>query len=321
MLKNMTIKRISLATILLLICSLFVIFPGEKEYKIDLTDKESIEYSEVGKTHEIYLVNKDNFVARTTILLNETNTEEMVKTLLEYLVIDGKKESNVPNGFRAIITSGTEITGIDLKEGLLKINFSKEILEIDESLEEKMIESIIYSLTSIDEVKGVLIYVDDELLTVLPKSKVNLPIILTRSFGINKVYDLVDTKNITKTTIYYVAENNDDFYYVPVTKVDNNSKDEIKVIIDELSSGPTYQANLMSFLNLNTKLLDYEIKEKTMYLTFNDYILDNIEEKRLMEEVIYSICLSIDDNYDVDEVVFMVGEEEITKTTIKTLEQ
>ena len=76
----------------------------------------------------------------------------------------------------------------------------------------------------------------------------------------------------------------------------------------------------MSFLNLNTKLLNYNIKDKIMELTFNDYIFDNLEKKKLMEEVLYTICLSIRDNYDVDEVVFMTNGEEILKSVIKTLD-
>ena len=184
-----------------------------------------------------------------------------------------------------------------------------------------MIESIVYTLTSIEGVKGILIYVEDDLLTVLPKSKTQLPSILTRDFGINKVYDLVDTKNISKTTIYYLGKTNDDnYYYVPVTKIDNSNKDKVKVIIDELTSGPTYENNLMSFLNFNTKLENYDIVDKTMYLKFNDYILNSIEDKSILEEVIYSISLSISENYDVNEVIFMVGDEEITKSVLKTLE-
>ena len=319
MLKNMTIKRVSLATILLFICALFALFPSSKNYKVDLTNKESIEYTNDNSTHEIYLINKDNYVARTNVLLNEDDTEKKIRTLLEYLIIDGKKESNIPNGFRSIIPSGTEIISVDLNEGILKINFSKELLETNEVLEEKMIEAIVYTLTSIKEVEGIMIYVEGELLTVLPKTKTNIPTILNRDFGINKVYDIVDTHDITKTTIYYTGENNDNYYYIPVTKIDNSGKDKIKVIIDELSSGPTYQGNLMSFMNLNTKLVDYEIKDRSMYLVFNDYILDNIS-KNVMEEVIYTICLSVGDNYDVDEVIFMVGDAEITKSVIKTLE-
>ncbi len=320
MLKNMTIKKVSLATILLLICALFVLFPRENEYKLDLNGKTSIEYVNNDETHEIYLVNKDNYVSRTKVLLNEDEVEKKIRTLIEYLIIDGKKESNIPNGFRAPIPSGTEILSVDLKDGLLKIDFSKEILEINKELEEKMLEAIVYSLTSIKEVNGIMIYVEGNLLTVLPKNKTNLPTVLTRDIGINKIYDITNTKDISKTTIYYIGENNDNYYYIPVTKIDNSKKDKIKIIIDELSSGPSYQGNLMSFMNLNTKLMNYEIKDKSMYLVFNDYILDNIDEKKVMEEVIYSISLSIGENYNVDEVIFMLNDEEITKSVIKALE-
>ena len=313
MLKNMTIKRISLASILLFICALFLLFPSTEKEK-GLNIKEDIEYVDNNvKTHEIYLVNKDNYVARTNVIVNEEETIKKVKTMLEYLIMGGKKESNIPNGFRGIIPSGTEVLSVDIKDGLLKINFSKELLEIDEALEEKMIEAIVYSLTSIDEVKEILIYVEGNLLRVLPKTKTNLPTTLTKNIGINKVYNLTDTKNITATTIYYIDKNSDGYYYIPVTKIDNNQNEKIKVIIDELSSGPSYQGNLMSFLNLN-------IKDKIMELTFNDYIFDNLEKKKLMEEVLYTICLSIRDNYDVDEVVFMANGEEILKSVIKTLD-
>lgn len=42
--------------------------------------------------------------------------------------------------------------------------------------------------------------------------------------------------------------------------------------------------------------------------------------KKVMEEVIYSISLSIGENYNVDEVIFMLNDEEITKSVIKALE-
>lgn len=320
MLKNITLRKIALATMLLFICFLFVLFPNNED-SIKLDGKESIEYTNYHKTHEIFMVNKDNYVARTNVLLEEDEIENKVRGLIEYLIIGGKKESSIPNGFRSIIPSGTEIKSIEVKDKLLKIDFTKEILEIDESLEEKMLESIVYSLTSIDDIKGILIYVEGELLTGLPKTKTILPSVLTRSLGINKTYDIVDTKDITKTTVYYIGKNNDDdFYYVPVTKVSNSEKDKVKVIIDELTSGPVYEDNLMSFMNLNAELLDYELKENNMYLTFNNNILNNLEEKSILEEVIYTISLSIADNFDVNEVIFLIGDEEITKSVIKTLE-
>ena len=318
MLKNMTIRRISIASILLFLCLLLVLFP--KNDNVINIKGESIEYTSNNTYHEIYMVNKDNYVARTNVIVKEDDITKKARELLEYLIIDGKKENDLKNGFRGIIPSGTEIKSIELKNKILKINFSKEILEIDKALEEKMIEAITYTLTGIDGIEGVLIYVEDDLLRVLPNSKTILPNVLTKDIGINKKYDLNSTKDITKTTIYYIGKNSDEYYYVPVTKISNDNKDKVKVIIDELSSGPTYEDNLMSFMNLNTKLLNYEIKDNNAYLTFNDYILDNIENKSILEEVIYSISLSLRDNYNVSEVIFMVGDEEITKSVLKTLE-
>ena len=120
--------------------------------------------------------------------------------------------------------------------------------------------------------------------------------------------------------MYYIGDYNDEYYYVPVTKYMNTDKEKIKIIIEELASGPTYGSNLMSFLNSNTKLLATEQEVDTIFLTFNEYIFSDMDEKNILEEVLYTIELSIADNYDVSEVVFEVENEEIYKTVLKSLE-
>jgi hypothetical protein len=76
----------------------------------------------------------------------------------------------------------------------------------------------------------------------------------------------------------------------------------------------------MSFLNSNTKLLAVEQAEDNLYLQFNSYIFDDMVEKNILEEVINTISLSIDDNYNVKEVFVYVNNEEIYKTVLKTIE-
>ena len=115
-------------------------------------------------------------------------------------------------------------------------------------------------------------------------------------------------------TIYYINKYNDNYYYVPVTKYINNTDDKVKVIIEELSGTPTYENNLMSFLNSNTELLNYEIKDRQMKLEFNNYLIDDIDKMNILEEVKYTISLSLKDNFDIDEILFYVGNEEIEKT-------
>lgn len=324
MLKKLTIRKflVSMAALM----ALFLIYLIPKENTYSLKDKTKTELEYVDKeilTETIYLYDRNGFLARTKVAVSKkTETvETKVKELLEVLIRDGAGESKIPNGFKAVIPTDTKILSLNYTDGLLKVNFSKELLEdVKKEEEEKIIEAIVYTVTSIEEVEKVIIYMEGDILNYLPKSKITLPSTLDRSFGINKEYDIKSNKEVTGVTIYYINQYKDDTYYVPVTKYTNDNREKIDIIIDELASAPLYHSNLMSFLNQNVKLLEAEQADHQMNLEFNSYIFNDIDEKNILEEVIYTICLSIGDNYDVEEVSFTVEDEEIYKSVIKTIE-
>ena len=320
MLKKMSIRKITVATLALFALTLLYLMPSNQEVSEKLSN-EDIEYIYTNAKEVIYLLDTNNYVARTTIKGCECDTIETAKDVIEGLNIDGSKNNIIPNGFRPLIPSGTEVLNVSLENKILTINFSKELLDINQEYEDKMIESIIYTLTSIDGIDKVVIQVEGEVLSKLPNSGKNLPTSLDKSYGINKSYDLITTQNIDSYTVYYVSEFNDNKYYVPVTKYVNNEKqDKIKVIIDELSTSPIYETNLMSYLNSNVSLIDYTIEENSIKLNFNDSILSDSTSNKILEEVIYTISLSIEDNYNIQEVSFLVDNEEIYKNSLKTLE-
>lgn len=324
MLKKLTIRKflVSMAALM----ALFLIYLIPKENTYSLKDKAKTELEYVDKeilTETIYLYDRNGFLARTKVAVSKkTETvETKVKELLEVLIRDGAGESKIPNGFKAVIPTDTKILSLNYADGLLKVNFSKELLEdVKKEEEEKIIEAIVYTVTSIEEIEKVIIYMEGDILNYLPKSKITLPSTLDRSFGINKEYDIKSNKEVTGVTIYYINQYKDDTYYVPVTKYTNDNREKIDIIIDELASAPLYHSNLMSFLNQNVKLLEAEQADRQMNLEFNSYIFNDIDEKNILEEVIYTICLSVGDNYDVEEVSFTVEDEEIYKSVIKTIE-
>ena len=317
MLKRMYKKKLLICSIVIFSIFLVCLFPHKKD---NITIKEELSYNEDITTSTIFLLDSKNYVAATKIITKEKNIEKKAKELLESLIIDSDKQDNIPSGFKEIIPSGTKILSLIYNNGVIKVNFSKELLNTKENMEEAIIEAIIYTLTSINDVKHIIIYVEDELLTKLPKSKINLPSTLDRSFGINKEYNINKLDNINKTTVYYINTFDNKTYYVPVTKINNDSRNKIEIIIDELSSNNTYKTNLMSYLNSNTKLISVEEKENELRLSFNNSILDNISNQKILEEVIYTISLSVKDNYNVDSVVFNVDNKEIYKSVLKTLE-
>ena len=319
MLKKMSIKKIMVATSAILILVIMYLLPDTSIKEIDL-DKSNIEYVYDNIVSTIYLVDSEDYVARTSISSCNCSGIDKVYDLVDGLIIDGKKSNIIPNGFRSIIPSGTSILDVDLNDRTLTIDFSKELLDVNEKDENKMIESIIYTLTSIDGIDNVIIKVEGNILNNLP-SGTKLPTLLNKDYGINKSYDLVSTRDIDYYTLYYVNRYNDYEYYVPVTKyVNNNSDDKIKVIIKELSSSPIYETNLMSYLNANTEIYDYELSNNNLKLNFNNLLLSDVDSNRILEEVIYTIGLSMDNIYkNLETVSFYVDNEEIYTLNIKSV--
>ena len=73
----------------------------------------------------------------------------------------------------------------------------------------------------------------------------------------------------------------------------------------------TASVGLISLLNQDTELINYQIEDEIMTLNFNNNIFNN---EKLLEEVTYTISESVFDNYDVKSIIFQVeGEHVITK--------
>ena len=319
MLKRMSIKKIMVSTCAIIVLLIIYILPdNSREIKLK---NDKIEYISNDIVGTIYLVDSNNYVARTSIPTCKCEGKDMAKDLLEGLIIDGNKSDIIPNGFRSILPSGTSILNLELNDKTLTINFSKELLEVSPNEERKMIESIVYTLTSIKGIDKVKIQVDSSPLIRLPNSKELLPEVLDKSYGINKTYDLVTTNNIVSYTTYYVNEYNNNEYYVPVTKyINSNDNDIVKVIIKELSSSPIYETNLMSYLNAGAVLEDYELLDSNLKLNFNELLLNDINKKNLLEEVIYTISLSMDNYYsNLETVSFYINNEEVYTVNINDI--
>ena len=313
----MLYKKILVASSLLVVLFMLYLIPAKKEVEFVETN---LEYVYPNNLETVYLLDSNDYVARVLISASNESSVSKALSLIDALIIGGKKENVIPNGFRSIIPSGTKVNDIELEDGVLVINFSKDILDIDKKYEDKMIESLAYTLTSINGIDSIKLLVDGEELKKLPNSNKILPTFLDKSYGINKIYEITNVGNIDSYTVYFVNSVNDSKYYIPVTKyINDNKQDKIRIIIDELATSFTYQSNLNSFLNENAKLLNYEVIDKQIKLNFNDMIFSDITNNDILEEVVYTICLSINDSIDIDSVVFMANDKEMLRKNISDL--
>lgn len=305
MLKRSALRRLIVAALALFVLLIIYLFPTETN-----NIEKEITYYDVEKSN-IYLLDRYNYVARTEIVIQESDVIKKAKEILEALRVNSKYKDYLLNGFYQIIPEKTKILDISYDNNLLKVSFSKELLNIEKNLEEKMIEAIVFSLTEIKGVEKIMIFVEEEQLQKLPKTNKTLPQVLTREFGINKEYNINSLKDVVSTTTYYVSKYDNNIYYVPITNYINSDLNKVKIIVDNLQTSPTRQTNLMSFLSSNASLLDYEIQENIAKLTWNNYIFNDITNKNILEEVKYSIYLSLQDTLNIEEVVFINNDKEI----------
>ena len=301
MLKKKALKRIFVTTVALFIfLTIYVINSIDNENKLD--SKIEVEYTFNEGTNSIYLLNKNGYLVKAKTLITSKDKTKQIESILNSLTIGN--DNSFPDELKGTIPKNTKILEIRYDKESVTINFSKEFLNLKKDIEKKTIESIVYSIFDLKEVKEIYIEVEGKLLNEYPNSKEKIYYPLNKDIGINNEYSITSRNDINKTVIYYLEKINNENYYVPVTKYENNRDDKIKVVIDSLTTNYIYEPNLMSVLNTNLKLNSYNKEDNVFFLDFNNYLYD--KNQKLVEEVIYSISYSVFDNYDVNNIVFMV---------------
>ena len=293
MLKKKALRKIFVTTLTAFV--LLVVYSIPNLYQDDaLKTNLEVEYITGIGTNNIYLLDSNDYLVKTKILLDSTSKEEQVKKLIKNLTINNN--SKFPNGLEATIPENTKLLEVYCDEHYLTLNFDNKLIKDKEKVE-KIIESIVYSVMDLGEIDGVIIEVNGETIDGYNK-------VLDKNIGINKSYDIKSRKDINKVVIYYLEQLDGVNYYVPVTKYLNDSDEKIKIIINELTASYIYEPNLMSFLNSNTKLLDYKEAENVMTINFNNAIFDG--DNKILEEVTYTLAYSVFANYDVAQVMINV---------------
>lgn len=298
MLKVKIIKNISILILCLLIVEILRIYPTAKQVNDNVSVNKGI----------VYMLDNNNYLSRLDVVFNSKENTDVIKEMIDLLTVSDNND-NIRKGFSPIIPKGTRLLSVQIDEGNAELDFSRSFLDIEEELEEKLIESIIYTITELKGIDSVTIKVEHILLQKLPHSLKRVPSVIDRSYKINKIYDLDTLENVNSTTVYYPAINNGYKYFIPVTKYNNSNKEKIEIIIDELESSNTYNSNIVNYIASEAKLINYELLDKSLLLNFNEAILGDITPQNIIEEVLYSINLSVKDSYgDIDSVMYYVND-------------
>lgn len=285
--------------IMFLILTVFTITNESKE-KVLRTNLEINNIKDIDKT-KLYLLSNNNYLVETNVYINSDKLEDKINKIIEYLKLNNNK---IPKGLKGYLLKDIKINNINLEDYNLKINFSKEFINIKDK--DLVIEGLVYSLLNLDEINSIEVLVENNYLE-------NYEYKLNKNIGINKQYILKNRKDVNKINLYYYNKINNIEYLTPVTKYINDKRKKIEIILDELINN--IPDNLISYMDDKVKLKEYKEENDLIILKFNENFIG--ENKDLNKKIINQISLTIFENYDVNTLLFQENDAKIEYITKK----
>ena len=285
MLKRKALRKIFITTLSMLIILTIYTIPTTQKPNVLRTNLEIEDITNLS-TDKIYLLNKDNYLVKTDVFIDTNKLENKIRKIIEYLTINNNK---IPSNLNGYIPKDTKLLSLNIESNSLLLNFSKEFT--NSSNEEIMITGIVYSLLELSDIKEVSFQVENNFY----KDYTNL----NRDIGINNNIMYNSRTNINKVVTYYLDK--EDNYYVPITNYLNDKREKIEIIIDSLKET---KKDLISYINENTKLLDYKEDNNLLILNFSKELKNKNNQSE--EKILNTISYSVFDNYDVNMILFQV---------------
>lgn len=213
------------------------------------------------------------------------NTQSLVQDALDMLMADTKEVD-----YMSTIPSGVELLGWTLNDGDLSLDFSSEYLSLDTYTEILIRAAIVKTLTQIDGVSTVSIYIDGSPLT--DSTGVSVGTMTSDSF-IDDFGEETDSLLSTELTLYFVSA--DGMSIVSETREAYYSRNVAleKLIIEELLEGPESE-DLLASIPTGTKLNSVSVSEDGIcYVNFDaafETSITGVTENATIYSIVDSLC-------------------------------
>lgn len=267
------------------------------------TDSEVVEDT---VARQLYLIDVNGMVVPQTLEIPVPESKEVAKQAVEYLVKDGPVSSILPNGFQAVLPSGTEVLGVELQEdGTIIVDVSDEFKEYEAEDEVKILEAMTHTLTQFEKVERMKLRINGKPLEEMPVNGTPIAGGYSKANGINVTEaDTVDFLNNKTVTMYFPMEHNDTRYYVPITKyVDSSEEDVFQAIVNTLIDGPGYDTNVIHVFNTETELVEKPVLEDgILRLKFNEKVLKDSDKSIISDEVMETLVRTLTEQEQVESV-------------------
>lgn len=259
---------------------------------------------------ELYFLSNTGHVVPYTVPI--PHVKGIAKETLEYMIQGGAGEKLLPKGFSGILPSGTKVLGLDIQNRIATVDFSKEFLKYKPEMEEKILSAITWTLTGFPSIEKVNIRVNGKPLEVMPHQK-SVAQGLTRQRGINlELAEGVQISQSIPVTLYFMGQTDDNqTYYVPVTRMINRTDQVAEASLKELIKGPKQQSGLVSPLDSSLQVNNVQQTDQMVVADFNENLLQYNNQKQASKDAIETILLSLTENTSAKKVKMTVNGKDI----------
>jgi germination protein M len=241
----------------------------------------------------LYYKNKEGLIVPVTRRVQKQ--EGLAKAAVNGLIDNAiTREQLDYYGLCPVLPKGTKIKGINIKDKVAVIDFSKDLLNLNSKKDEQTaVSSIVYTLTGFTTVSDVRIRVEGKEMSSL-KNGTDLSILWNRSNTLINTGDTELKDGCIKWDAYFAADDNNNFnYLVPVSvQVPQSDLNGVPgLIFEELSKNPGDSAYFTS-IPTGTKLLSFGQQGSTAILDFSGDITKyggSAKEDSLLNQIYYTI--------------------------------
>ncbi|HRC81694.1 MAG TPA: GerMN domain-containing protein [Sedimentibacter sp.] len=182
--------------------------------------------------------------------------EGIAKATLRSMIAGSETEKRIAqSGLHGVIPEGTEIRGMSIKDGLCRVDFSKNILNTSSlEQEENMISAITYALTEFPTIDRVELLVEGQALSSLPNG-----------YAINKGFEreninLYGSEDGVNYTVYFKAPDTEVMgHYVPLTFSATKVGNPVQFVVEKLFEGPPADTTLSNNIPIGINLRDVKV--------------------------------------------------------------
>jgi len=259
---------------------------------------------EGGTELTVFLKDANGYIAPVTLQAALKPDERIEKRALEMMVENGAYADQLPAGFSPVLPQGTEVLTFNVIQEQRKaiVDFTSPFLDYNVPDERKIVEALTWTLTGYPGIDQVEIWSEGERLDEMPVDGMPLAGPLSRKMGINlEMAEGVNYARSTPVTLYFSAiTEEDEQYYVPVTRLIERSSEPAKAAMEQLIAGPGPFSKLHAVMTEDIEVSGLDIADGVVTVDLKDEMFS--AEQKLPSEMLQAVVLSLTENTGAKQV-------------------